>query len=78
MPPGRLQALIEDTRTKLDPFTSDTNPLQGFHYMGSGYSKIYSVLIDGFLIYDSRVACALACLVGSTAKTETSDRDQIL
>ena len=31
--------------------------------MGSGFSKIYSLLIDGFPIYDSRVACALACLV---------------
>ena len=31
--------------------------------MGSGLSKVYSVLIDGFPIYDSRVACALACLV---------------
>ena len=63
MPPSKLQALIKGTRTKLDPFTSDTNLLQGFRYMGSGFSKIYSVLIDGFPIYDSRVACALACLV---------------
>ena len=63
MPPSKLQTLIKDTTTKLDPFTSDTNLLQGFRYMGSGFSKIYSVLIDGFPIYDSRVACALACLV---------------
>ena len=31
--------------------------------MTSGFSKIYSLLIDGFPIYDSRVACALASLV---------------
>ena len=64
MPPERLQALVEDIRGKLDPETGDTANLAGFHYMGSGFSKVYSVLIDGFPIYDSRVACALNCLVG--------------
>ena len=48
----------------LDPETGDTDGLAGFRYMGSGFSKVYSVLIDGFPIYDSRVACALNCLVG--------------
>ena len=64
MPLERLQALIEDIRAKLDPETADTADLAGFRYMGSGFSKVYSVLIDGFPIYDSRVACALNCLVG--------------
>ena len=63
-PPERLQALVEDIRGKLDPETGDTANLAGFYYMGSGFSKVYSVLIDGFPIYDSRVACALNCLVG--------------
>ena len=63
MPPDRLQALIEDIRVQLDPHTADTDDLHGFRYMGSGFSKIYSMLIDGFPTYDSRVACALACLV---------------
>ena len=31
--------------------------------MNSGFSKIYSLLVEGFPIYDSRVACALASLV---------------
>ncbi len=31
--------------------------------MNSGFSKLYSLLVDGFPIYDSRVACALASLV---------------
>ena len=31
--------------------------------MTSGFSKIYSLLVDGFPIYDSRVGCALASLV---------------
>lgn len=63
MPPDRLQVLVQGIREKLDPRTADTDDLYGFRYMGSGFSKIYSVLIDGFPIYDSRVACALACLV---------------
>ena len=63
MPPRNLQALIEQTKRTLDPQTSEMHHLKGFRYMGSGFSKIYSLLIDGFPIYDSRVACALACLV---------------
>ena len=31
--------------------------------MTSGFSKIYSLLVDGFPIYDSRVACGIASLV---------------
>ena len=31
--------------------------------MNSGFSKIYSLLVDGFPIYDSRVACGIASLV---------------
>ena len=63
LPPERLQALIEDARARLDPATADTDDLASFRYMGSGFSKVYSVLVDGFPIYDSRVACALNCLV---------------
>ena len=63
MPPDRLQALVEDARARLDPRRADTDDLADFRYMGSGFSKVYSVLIDGFPIYDSRVACALNCLV---------------
>ena len=70
MPPDRLQALVEDARARLDPRTADTGDLVGFRYMGSGFSKVYSVLIDGFPIYDSRVACALNCLVGIYCRRE--------
>ncbi|MCY4447882.1 MAG: hypothetical protein OXE02_03420 [Chloroflexi bacterium] len=47
----------------LDPANADLNHLAGARPMNSGFSKIYSLLIDGFPIYDSRVACALASLV---------------
>ena len=70
LPPDRLQALVEDVRARLDPRTADTDDLAGFRYMGSGFSKVYSVLIDGFPIYDSRVACALNCLVDTYCRRE--------
>ena len=70
MPPERLQALIEEIRARLNPRTADTDDLADFRYMGSGFSKVYSVLIDGFPIYDSRVACALNCLVGIYCRRE--------
>lgn len=63
MDPKDLQALIAEIEGKLDPISADTVNLRGFKYMRSGFSKIYAALIPGFPIYDSRVACALACLV---------------
>ncbi len=64
MQPTGLQTHISNVRNKLDPLSSDTEYLRGFKFMGSGFSKIYSALIPGLPIYDSRVACALACLIG--------------
>ena len=63
MEPSQLQLLISEARLKLNPATADTDDLDDFPYMSSGFSKIYSALIPGFPIYDSRVACALGCLV---------------
>ena len=63
MPPPRLQNQIAEVRRKLTPATADTNELGKFHYMGSGFSRIYAALIPGLPIYESRVACALVCLV---------------
>ena len=63
MRPLQLRELISEVRSKLDPANADTYLLRGFKYMGSGYSKIYAALIPGLPIYDSRVACALLCLV---------------
>lgn len=63
MPPPRLQSQIAEVRHKLTPATADTNELGKFHYMGSGFSRIYAALIPGLPIYESRVGCALVCLV---------------
>ncbi len=47
----------------LNPADADLRQLQDVPDMNSGFSKIYSLLLDGFPIYDSRVACALDSLV---------------
>ena len=47
----------------LDPKRANTVRLRGFKYMEAGYSKIYSLLLDDFPIYDSRVACVLTSLI---------------
>ena len=48
---------------RLEPTTATMEGLNGFKYMGSGFSKIYSLMIDDFPIYDSRAACALTSLI---------------
>lgn len=63
MTPNELQRLINHAKRVLNPNTGTTDELGGFKYMTSGFSKIYSALVPNFPIYDSRVACALACLV---------------
>ena len=66
----RLRALGDDALPKLtaaarllDPAVADLRCLSDIRPMNSGFSKLYSLLVDGFPIYDSRVACALASLV---------------
>ena len=51
------------TACLLDPATADLHRLSDVSLINSGFSKIYSLLLDGFPIYDSRVACGLASLV---------------
>ena len=64
----------------LNPKYANTNSLRGFKNMGAGYSKIYSLMLDGFPIYDSRVACALTSLIWLfyREKTLSSVPDELL
>lgn len=48
---------------QLEPDTADTRQLDSVTLLNSGFSKVYALLLDGFPIYDSRVACALASFV---------------
>ena len=66
----QLRALGDDALAKLtaaarllDPAVADLRCLSDVQPMTSGFSKIYSLLVDGFPIYDSRVACGIASLV---------------
>ena len=61
--PDQLQAYVASVKGRVDPAYADTDDLGWIKFMGSGFSKIYSALIPGLPIYDSRVACAFACLV---------------
>ena len=63
MPLEELQRHVGVAKQSLNPATGVTNGFSGLKFMTSGFSKIYSALVPGFPIYDSRVACALACLV---------------
>ena len=47
----------------LNPNTATMSGLSGFDLMGSGFSKVYSLMLDDFPIYDSRVGCALTSLI---------------
>ena len=63
LPNDALCVLAGNAELRLHPERADTEALKGFWPMGSGYSKIYSLLLDDFPIYDSRVACALTSLI---------------
>ena len=55
--------LLELNVRLLNPETADLDRVWVVQPMNSGFSKIYSLMLDGFPIYDSRVACALGSLV---------------
>ena len=56
-------AVLSDNARKLNPESGDTDDLRSFRHMGSGYSKIYAMMVPSLPIYDSRVACALTSLI---------------
>ena len=47
----------------LDPSPADTSQLDDVRYMNSGWTKVYSLMLDGFPIYDGRVGAAMGYLV---------------
>lgn len=52
-----------EAREKLHPQKFTLSDDTGTLFINSGFSKIYSLLIDDFVIYDSRVGAALGLLV---------------
>ena len=66
MTPTKLDVLFSNARL-LDPACADADAgalkAGGLRFMGAGYSKIYSLMLDDFPIYDSRIACSLTSLI---------------
>jgi hypothetical protein len=54
---------FEETIIKLNPENTNTGNEYPGVKMNAGFSKIYSLLIDDFIIYDSRVGAGLGLLV---------------
>lgn len=54
---------FENSISKLNPEITNTNNDFSGVIMNSGFTKIYSLLIEDFIIYDSRVGAALGLLV---------------
>lgn len=59
----RALTVLGENAELLRPEFADTDLLHRVTHMTSGYSKIYSLMIDDFPMYDSRVACALTSLI---------------
>jgi hypothetical protein len=55
-----------------NPLLDTTDDLSSIH-MNSGYTKIYSLLIDNFIIYDGRVGAAIGLLVREYLEQEKLD-----
>lgn len=58
-----LENRLKDAQSRLNPNSYDLTDPTNDILISSGFSKIYSLLIDDFVIYDSRVAAALCLLV---------------
>ena len=56
-------AILSENARRLNPESGDTDDLRSFRHMGSGYSKIYAMMVPSLPIYDSRVACSLTSLI---------------
>ncbi len=55
--------VLSENARRLHPESGDTCDLRSFSHMGSGYSKVYAMMVPSLPIYDSRVACALTSLI---------------
>ena len=60
---GNALPTFRDASCLLDPSRADTSRLEDVRYMNSGWTKVYSLLLDDFSMYDGRVGAALGYLV---------------
>ncbi len=60
---SNISMYLRNTGNRLNPDTFDTEDYNEDIIMNAGFTKIYSLLIDNFVIYDGRVGAALGLLV---------------
>ncbi len=58
----------------LDPSHADTSRLEGVRYMNSGWTKVYSLMLEGLPIYDGRVGATMGYLVQKHCTDEALDK----
>ena len=71
---GEALPIFRKASRLLDPSRADTSRLEGVRYMNSGWTKVYSLMLDGFPIYDGRVGAAMGYLVQKHCKEAGLDR----
>lgn len=60
---SNITMYLSEAKKILNPNTYDTNCNDEIIIMNSGFTKIYSLIIDDYIIYDGRVGSALGLLV---------------
>ena len=58
-----IVSYFKDCQQRISPLSFDTEDAYDDIIMNAGFTKIYSLLMDDFIIYDSRVGAALGLLV---------------
>lgn len=69
-----LVQYLKDAKEKLTTGNIDSWDFYKEVYMNSGFTKIYSLYIDDFIIYDSRVGAALGFLVRCYCEEQKLDK----
>ncbi len=68
-----FRRIFRKARLLLDPSRADTSLLKDVTDMNSGWSKVYSLILDGFPIYDGRVGAAMGYLVRKHCEDENNN-----
>lgn len=71
---GSLVQYLKDAKQKLTTGNIESRDYYKGVYMSSGFSKIYSLYMDDFIIYDSRVGAALGLLVRCYCEEKKLDK----
>ena len=70
----RALGTFSEAASLLDPARADTARLGGVQYMNSGWTKVYSLMLDAFPMYDGRVGAAMGYFVRLWWRATRPDR----